>query len=124
MKDLFNFNWRGSGSLLGSTCSVFPGRIGRTDALIIFAGFGEQGLVVNVPIEGSQFVIVVHFDGVKRAIFGAQPAVHANIGIDVEFSRVRDGPPGGRVAGAHDPDALRRADLGAARRTLRRPDVS
>ena len=56
---------------------------------------------------------MIHFDGVKWTIFGAQAAVHTNIGIYVEFGRVRDGSSGGWVGGADDPDALRWADLGA-----------
>ena len=56
---------------------------------------------------------MIHLDGVERAVLGAEAAVHADVGVDVELGGLRDGTSRGRVGAAHDPDALRRADLGA-----------
>src|SRR5271157_357349 len=56
---------------------------------------------------------MIHDDGIEWAVLDAEAAVHADIGINVKFCRLSDGPTRLRVIGANDPDALRRANLGA-----------
>src|SRR5690606_13219244 len=73
-------------------------------------------LIVNVirgAIIAGQFVVVVHLDRIERAKFGAQPAVHADVDVDKKRLWLRNWPLGLRVLTAHDPDTLRRANLGA-----------
>ena len=43
----------------------------------------------------------------------AEATVHADIRVDVELGRLGDGATRFRVVGTHDPDTLRRTDLGA-----------
>jgi len=69
--------------------------------------------VVSGAVVAGQFVIVIHLDSVERAELGAQAAVHTDVDVDVELLRCGLGAAGLRVGAAHDPDALRRADLGA-----------
>ncbi len=57
--------------LLGCAGGIFPRCIIRSDALVILGGFGETGFIVNIAPEGCQFIIMVHFDGVKGAEFCA-----------------------------------------------------
>ena len=65
-----------------------------------------------VPLVVRQLEVVVHLDGVERAVLGAQPAVHADVHVDVEVLGERDHGPLGALGLAH-PDALGRADLRA-----------
>ena len=56
---------------------------------------------------------MVHLDRIERAILRAEAAVHADVHIDEKLCRLGDWLAGDWVVRAHDPDALRRTDLGA-----------
>ena len=103
----------GLGGFLCLAGFVFAGGIFRTDAGVIRSGLEQFVQVEHVAVVGCDLVIVIHLDRVERAVLGAETAVHADVGIDVELSRLRDGLAGLGVVRAHDPDALRRADLRA-----------
>jgi hypothetical protein len=119
----YNVNPRSRASFLGSfgfffglARSFFARIIGRADIGIIRDRLRQLFDVVNIllhPVIGGNLVIVIHLDRIKRAVFGAHAAVHANINIDIKLRRRGHRPPGNRVGCAHDPDALRRASLGA-----------
>ena len=60
-----------------------------------------------------QLVIVIHFNGIKGAELGAVATVHANVGVNVELGRLWNGLARFWIVGAHNPDALGRANFGA-----------
>ena len=65
-----------------------------------------------VPLVVGQLEVLVHLDRVERAVLRAEPAVHADVHVDVEVLGQRDDGPLGALGLGH-PDALRRADLRA-----------
>ena len=66
-----------------------------------------------VPLAAAQLEVVVHLDRVERAILRAKAAVHTDVHINEKLGGFRDRFARGLVLPLHDPDALRRADLGA-----------
>ncbi len=84
----------------------------RADALIVGRRLEQFFHVVDTAPIRRQLEIVIHDDRVERTVLGAEAAVHADVHVDVELGRLGDRAARVRVVRTHDPDALRRADLG------------
>jgi hypothetical protein len=65
-----------------------------------------------MPLIIRQFEIMIHFNGVERAIFRTHTTIHADVHVNVIFFRQSHGLAVRAVCLAH-PDALRRADFSA-----------
>ena len=90
--------------------------VAGTDGSVIIHWLGQFLFVEDVIFESiiaGQFEVVIHLDRVKGTELGTIAAVHANIDIDIELSRLRHRPAGFRIIGADNPDALWWAYLGA-----------
>ena len=102
------------GDFARSVTSVGAGpRLGMR-AGVIFGGHQQVLERVNVglvPFVVRLLEVLVHLDGVERAVFGTESAVHADIHINEVFFRQRDDAL--RSFRLGHPDALRRADLRA-----------
>ena len=76
--------------------------------------FGQAFFVMDMgkgAIIARQLVIMIHFDGIKRAKFGTQTAIHANVNVDVKLFRLRIRPTIGQCT-TLNPDTLWRTHLG------------
>src|SRR5690242_19400005 len=60
-----------------------------------------------------KLIIMIHLYRIKGAELGTVAAVHADVDVDEKFLWLRHRAACYRITAAYDPDALRRADLGA-----------
>ena len=68
--------------------------------------------MIDLTVVIGQLKIVVHLNGVKGAELGTIATVHADVGINVEFSRLWNGFAGIRIVCADNPDTLGGTNLG------------
>ena len=87
----------------------------NTDADCVFltalsvSGIRAYEIADKFRQKGKKVVI----GGVHASMLPEEAAAHADVGVNPEPGRLRHGPPGLGVGAAHNPDALRRAGLGA-----------
>src|SRR5690349_1862977 len=100
------------GRFLGAALSFIAFILLWTNALVIFRGLEQFFHVVDTASIGGELEVVIHDDRVEGTVLGAEATVHADVYVDIELGRLGDRAAGSRVVRAHDPDTLRRADLG------------
>src|SRR5688500_14428056 len=85
------------GGFLGLACFFFTRKVLWTDTLIIGRRFEQFFHVEHIALIGCDLKVVVHFDGIERAILSAEAAVHADVRVNEELGRLGDGATSRRV---------------------------